>query len=326
MVVPGVDGTHRRAVRLLADTSAALARRGATAQTTFAEFLDEVPAELVDALTPLVPLPDRTTGYRVIPGLLDVRDAGPTPASWGAERGIDAHALDIAVLLAGAVIGQVIGWAGQQDGRLVHDIVPSRGSEHLQVGASSLTSLEWHTEDSFHPDRAALLLLACVRNPTGTGSRVASVRETTLSAAQLAHLRRQAVTILPDDSYPATAKSTSDSGVMTVWDAEDGLCLRYDPSYTTVLRADPEFTSAYRALGEQLEACSRTVPVGPGDLLLIDNDVAVHGRAPFVPRYDGTDRWLKRVLIHLPRPRPAYERLEDGFGQRPIGPHPAGAR
>jgi alpha-ketoglutarate-dependent taurine dioxygenase len=34
-----------------------------------------------------------------------------------------------------------------------------------------------------------------------------------------------------------------------------------------------------------------------GDLLVIDNDRAVHGRTPFIPRYDGTDRWLKRALV-----------------------------
>jgi alpha-ketoglutarate-dependent taurine dioxygenase len=34
-----------------------------------------------------------------------------------------------------------------------------------------------------------------------------------------------------------------------------------------------------------------------GDVLVIDNERAVHGRTPFVPRYDGTDRWLKRALV-----------------------------
>jgi alpha-ketoglutarate-dependent taurine dioxygenase len=34
-----------------------------------------------------------------------------------------------------------------------------------------------------------------------------------------------------------------------------------------------------------------------GDLMLINNNTAVHGRKPFIARYDGTDRWLKRVLI-----------------------------
>lgn len=34
-----------------------------------------------------------------------------------------------------------------------------------------------------------------------------------------------------------------------------------------------------------------------GDLLVIDNAVAVHGRTPFTPRFDGTDRWLQRTFV-----------------------------
>jgi len=42
---------------------------------------------------------------------------------------------------------------------------------------------------------------------------------------------------------------------------------------------------------------TKRVVLSDGDVLVIDNDRAVHGRTPFVPRYDGTDRWLKRALV-----------------------------
>ena len=35
----------------------------------------------------------------------------------------------------------------------------------------------------------------------------------------------------------------------------------------------------------------------PGDLLVVDNAVAVHGRSPFRARFDGTDRWLQRSFV-----------------------------
>src|SRR5436305_891520 len=79
--------------------------------------------------------------------------------------------------------------------------------------------------------------------------------------------------------------------------------LRYDPAYTPIERADPEFRSAYDDLGAELERVCRTAVLDPGQLLLVDNDVVVHGRVPFTPRYDGTDRWIKRVNIRLPRHR-----------------------
>ena len=34
-----------------------------------------------------------------------------------------------------------------------------------------------------------------------------------------------------------------------------------------------------------------------GDLLVVDNSVAVHGRTPFTARFDGTDRWLQRTFV-----------------------------
>ena len=46
-----------------------------------------------------------------------------------------------------------------------------------------------------------------------------------------------------------------------------------------------------------VKLATQRVVLSDGDVLVIDNDRAVHGRTPFVPRYDGTDRWLKRALV-----------------------------
>lgn len=35
----------------------------------------------------------------------------------------------------------------------------------------------------------------------------------------------------------------------------------------------------------------------PGDLLIIDNQKAMHSRTKFKARFDGTDRWLQRLLV-----------------------------
>jgi L-asparagine oxygenase len=34
-----------------------------------------------------------------------------------------------------------------------------------------------------------------------------------------------------------------------------------------------------------------------GDLLVVDNLLAVHGRSPFAARFDGSDRWLQRAFV-----------------------------
>jgi alpha-ketoglutarate-dependent taurine dioxygenase len=39
-----------------------------------------------------------------------------------------------------------------------------------------------------------------------------------------------------------------------------------------------------------------------GDLLVIDNNKTIHGRKPFQARYDGTDRWVQRILVRKELP------------------------
>ncbi|NED50671.1 oxygenase [Micromonospora sp. BL1] len=300
----------------LAATAERLAGLGAVPDRLLQTHAGQIPRDLVARLSRQVGRPPRHSGALLVRGLLAPLAAkcGPTPAHWSAAP---TGPMDLALVLVAAALGQVFGWAGQQDGRLVHNIVPSQGYENLQVGASSSVPLEWHTEDAFHPGRASLLMLACVRNPAGVGTRIASVRELGLPREDLIRLGRPVVRISPDASYPATGSGpgTTRPGVPTVWWAPDGPCLRYDPAYSTRSHDDPAFEESYRSLAERLEQKARSVPMGAGDLALIDNDVAVHGRVPFTPRYDGTDRWLKRIMVRLPSQRPEAERREDGYGQ-----------
>ena len=54
---------------------------------------------------------------------------------------------------------------------------------------------------------------------------------------------------------------------------------------------------ALRVLAEAVAEHHTSVVLEPGDLLVVDNSAAVHGRSPFTPRFDGTDRWLQRTFV-----------------------------
>ena len=60
---------------------------------------------------------------------------------------------------------------------------------------------------------------------------------------------------------------------------------------------DPEAQRVVDAVRDTLERCQRAVVLEPGDLLVIDNNVAVHGRSRFAARFDGKDRWLQRTFV-----------------------------
>ncbi|MCM6777164.1 TauD/TfdA family dioxygenase [Nocardia sp. CDC159] len=293
------------------------------------DLIDERAAALPRAVRDAVRPPATTAGAAIVSGIpLHEGELGPTPRDWrqAAAWSGDAqlrHAsleLDLAMLLLARCAGEPFGWEGQQGGRLVNNIVPSPGHEHEQSGASSTTLLSPHTEDAFHPERAHLLMLGCLRNPDLVGTTVSSVRQIELDERQRLRLREPLLPILPDVSYGTDFHHHPASPVATIGGAADAPTLRYDPAYTPLDDADDEYRRAYAHLGAELERVCRAAVLRPGELLLVDNDVVVHGRVPFTPRYDGTDRWLKRVNIRLPRRRTPAEHGESGYGQRTVTP------
>ena len=49
-----------------------------------------------------------------------------------------------------------------------------------------------------------------------------------------------------------------------------------------------------------------------GQITFLDNRIVLHGRSSFQPRYDGRDRWLHRVYVHLDNRRSRARRLGNG--------------
>ncbi|WP_225731678.1 MULTISPECIES: TauD/TfdA family dioxygenase [unclassified Nocardia] len=293
------------------------------------DLIDTRVTELPAGTRTLLRPPQTSAGAAVL-GTLPVDDVelGQTPPDWQTAARPDCSrpaslCLDIALLLLARSIGIPFAWANQQNGQLVNNVVPTIGHENEQLGSGSLTLLSPHTEDAFHPRRANLLLLGCLRNPDGVGTTISSVRHIRLTAGQRRELLTPNVPILPDISYGTGHLGNPGPAVPTLWQPSEpeGLTLRYEPTCTPLDSAGAEFRAAYRELGAELERVCNTVILSPGEILLLDNDVAAHGRVPFRPRYDGGDRWLKRINIRLPhRRRNPAEADESGYGQQIVAP------
>ncbi|MGW2633412.1 TauD/TfdA family dioxygenase [Streptomyces chattanoogensis] len=268
---------------------------------------------------------DTADGLFVLRGLdVDDEALGPTPAGWAAAGDSGARH-DIQLLLLATVMGNPLAWEGQQDGRFVHNIVPSPGHESEQTGASSAVLLSPHTEDAFHPGRAHLLMLGCLRNHDGIATTAASIRRARLADQDIALLTRPVLPILPDDAYAEAQGYAAEAPppVPALFAAEDGLTLRFDPAYTPLDEAHAAYRAAYRRLEAELARVSVAVSLTPGEVLVVDNDLVVHGRVPFRARYDGSDRWLKRASVRVPgrRSRPPAEAGEHGYGQAALEAH-----
>lgn len=274
---------------------------------------------LPDSLSEKLGTISSPSGVTVLRGVFSVDDVaiGPTPEHWSAAHGDELW--DVLLMLASAAMGEPMACEDQQAGRFVHNIVPSRGQETTQTGASSTGLLNPHTEDAFHPDRAHLLVLACMRNHDAVPTTAASIRHVSLSEEDIEVLKHPHLPILPDTAYAPVPFDGEPIPVPVLWSTDEGMMMRFDPSYTPLSDGSPEFSAAYSRLTDELTEATLHCNLNPGDLLVVENDMVAHGRVPFRAKYDGTDRWLKRTLIRMKngaQRRPAAETEEHGYGHK----------
>ncbi|MEU4235473.1 guanitoxin biosynthesis L-enduracididine beta-hydroxylase GntD [Nonomuraea sp. NPDC026600] len=286
-------------------------------------FAQELPRSLRAALNGFVAA--ESHGGCVISGLpVDDSVIGPTPAHWK-DKPVPSPSLrqDIAFYLMACLLGEPIGWATQQDGYLMHDVLPIKGHEREQIGSGCEEVLTWHTEDAFHPLRTDYLGLICLRNHDGVATTVADVADMRLDQVTGELLRQERFRILPDHSHrpeservPAGADGRGHKAVELLRSSREIVEeeLR-SPTATAVLfgdpddpyiRIDPHFMRHVQGVAEQealdvvtraLDAVVTEIVLQPGDICFIDNYRMVHGRNAFSARFDGTDRWLRRLNI-----------------------------
>ena len=255
----------------------------------------------------------RLSGVLCISGyVVDQARLGPTPTHWRDRPDPSpAHREEMLLVMLGSLIGDPFGWATQQDGRLIHDVLPIRGHEHEQLGSSSESVLTWHTEDAFHPLRGDFLSFACLRNPYDAATTVGCVDDLELPRSAEEVLFQERFGIRPDESHLAKNNSAPES------DAFDGInemqrnpdrvavlfgdplqpYIRADPYFMTVADDDHEAQVALDALVKAMDEVMFDLTLASGDFCFLDNFRVVHGRKPFKARHDGTDRWLKRANL-----------------------------
>lgn len=244
---------------------------------------------------------------------VDDEAVGPTPAHWS-EALESKSTLDQELFLAmcGLALGEPFTWSTLQAGLMIQNIFPIKGDERRQSGHGSEALLEFHTEDGFHPGRCDYLMLLGVRNHDQVPTIVASVRDVRLRDEEVRILSEPRFYILPDDEHIRQLEThfpdhPALETVVEMRDRPTAVPVLFGTTLSPYLRIDRPFmrcaggdVKAERVLDrlmDELRRVQRSVVVGPGTLMVLDNYLAVHGRKSFTSRYDGTDRWLKRMVV-----------------------------
>jgi L-asparagine oxygenase len=218
-----------------------------------------------------------------------------------------------AILLFAMLLGEPVAYLAENDGVLVQDVFPTRSQQNMPSNESSAVPLGFHTELVFSPvapeqpyhiaapDFVLLLGLRCPADRSAATLFV-EARDVCqrLSDRHLAHLRGPNYKLLAPYSFTCSGDGSRplSTPVPCLRGPADAPSLAFDSACgVQALSAEGE-----EAISALIQACEDTVIqqqvyLGPGDLLVINNNRCVHARSAFPARFDGEDRWLQRVYV-----------------------------
>lgn len=203
-----------------------------------------------------------------------------------------------------SLVGYQYGYAAELSGLIIQGIIPEQGHENTQQSTGSLVRLFDHVETAFCPMRPDYVVLSCLKGDHEgiAGTTLASVEDI------FPLLDERVIAIL----YEPRFKTRVDMSFMRGMGFEGEIFVgpisvfsgsRTAPSmqldFAETSGLDSEARHALATLARAVDQARRRVVLKPGDLIILENAKVLHGRTPFTPRYDGTDRWLLRTFITL---------------------------
>lgn len=196
-------------------------------------------------------------------------------------------------------LGDPIAYEDEKGGALIQNICPIRGKEEAQENNGSIY-LEFHTEDAFHPHKPDYVGLLCLRpdrehNAVTAAASVRRILAIVPSTVQ-ALLRQPLYRIRLSSSFMSGGEEVLFSPPLAVLSG-DLLEPELSADFYGMEATTPAAQLALKTLEDALLKVALEHRLIPGDLMIIDNKVAVHARTAFHPKYDGQDRWLQRLFI-----------------------------
>lgn len=230
--------------------------------------------------------------------IVDQQKMGESPTDPVAFEGKDRDPDTEATLLAfAAAAGEVFAFARQHRGAIIQNVSPVPGHEYDAVGTGSRSLLDWHSEDAFDDAHPQFVGLFCVRGDERVQTALAPVDRIPLSEHDEAVLRQPRYMHGIDKASGGTGIPEDGVQGPALYGEDGKRFVRIDMDCAAEVSGDDEAAAALKNFHDGADKAGIYVTLGEGDILLFDNRRVMHARTPFEPRYDGTDRWLQRVII-----------------------------
>jgi L-asparagine oxygenase len=210
--------------------------------------------------------------------------------------------------------GEMIAYEAEGEGRLFQDMVPKRELSTTQTSLSSHVELEIHTEQAFSQLRPDYLSLACLRGDPSAKTYVFHIQQILkhLSPEKIGKLREPRWTVGVDLSFKMGGKYEFLEGgdlrgpLPIIYGSQEDPFLVFDQDLMKGI--DEEAENLKQEIIQLYYQYREEYVLSPGEILIIDNRRVVHGRSPFQPRYDGSDRFIIRSFVVLDIKKSEYAR------------------
>jgi len=256
------------------------------------------------------------TGFLLIKGIQLLEDNIPKTPSGNNEKIGEQTLLSRIQALFLSVLGEMIAYEAEGYGRLFQDIIPVKSMSNIQTSLGSTKELEIHTEQAFSKLRPDILSLSCLRGNTSAYTYILPVHTiiNNTNKEEFELLCQPLWKIGVDISFKLNGYNFIDGeirGPIPIINKDK----EYD-DYTLVFDQDlmmglnEESNKVFEKVIDIYYKYRIEHNLMPGEIILIDNNRAVHGRSPFTPTYDHYDRFLVRCFATFDYEKSDYARKE----------------
>lgn len=207
------------------------------------------------------------------------------------------------------VFSEIIAYEAECYGRIFQDVVPIQSMASVQTSLGSNTELEIHTEQAFSKLRPDILSLACLKGDSSAYTYVLPVQRIidNMSREELELLHKPLWETGVDISFKLNGHEFIEGDLRGPMPILNNGQLIFDQDLMSGITEDAEqlihkIVDIYYK--HRIEHNLR-----PGEIILIDNNHAVHGRSPFFPKFDGNDRFLIRCFSTFNYEKSKYARI-----------------
>ena len=251
------------------------------------------------------------TGYFLLKNL-PVENAPQTPSGNQFKVGEKTLLARMQAILI-SVFSEMIAYEAESYGRLFQDVVPIKSMSTVQTSLGSNTELEIHTEQAFSKLRPDFLSLSCLRGDSNASTYILPVGKImdNITNDEMDLLRRPLWKTGVDLSFklnghefiegdirgplPILSGPVDDPRITFDQDLMTGICEESKKMVKRIVDIYYKHRNSHN--------------LRPGEMIIIDNRRALHGRSPFYPLFDGLDRFLIRCFSTLDYIRSAYARI-----------------